>query len=80
MAALTMKDSEAGEGRRVTPVTRYLIEARAVLRAARHVARGESPERVMRVAPEAARTWRRKHPAMFTDFVTTEHRLIGASA
>ncbi len=53
---------------------RYHLEARAILRAVRHVARGESAERVLAVAPMDSRKWVRAHPATFMGLVAQERR------
>ena len=50
----------------------YHVQARAIMRAVAHVARGRSPEPVMAVAPPEARVWVRSHPALFMDLVQSE--------
>ena len=58
----------------------YHVQARAVMRAVAHVARGTSPEPVMAVAPAEARVWVRCHPALFMDLVSLERRESGQRA
>ncbi len=59
---------------------RYHVQVRAIMRAVRHVARGSSPEPVLRVAPAASRLWVRSHPALFMDLVKSERRESGQGA
>lgn len=55
---------------------RYHLTARAILRAVRHVARGQSAELVLDVGPSDARRWVRAHPALFTGLVEGERRAL----
>ena len=50
-------------------MTDNTVACSAIRRAARHAARGESVEAVLRVAPDDARRWVRDHPSLFTDIL-----------
>ena len=53
---------------------RYHLEARAILRAVRHNARGESALKVWACAPPEAWKWARSHPVLYVKLVEAERK------